>query len=151
MTSVGSTPSSPCKTHAPDKAKKGQGSNEGVNGSANEEALEGTYSLWVVVARKRNETRNQVNGGTSMGQVHDQPWRGPGTNGSGITNNMGSVQPSHNTGPGKEVKRKLSPNRHINGPLLASSLQWLVKAPNTWAQKEVEESLESVSVEKAVG
>lgn len=71
MTSVGSTPSSPCKMHAPDKAKKGQGSNEGVNGSANEEALEGTYSLWVVVARKRNETRNQVNGGTSMGQVHD--------------------------------------------------------------------------------
>jgi len=64
---------------------------------------------------------------------------------------MRNVQPSHNNGLGKEVKRKLSPIRDINGPLLASSLQRLVKAPNTWAQKEVEGQSDSVGVDKGVG
>lgn len=68
-----------------------------------------------------------------------------------ITNNVGKVQPSHNAGLGKEVKCKLSPNRDINGPLLASSLQQLLKTPNLWAQKEVVGSPVSVGVEKNIG
>ena len=66
MMTEGSVVSSPCEMHAPDRIKKGQGSNESVNGSANVEASEGTY---VVVTRSRNGTRNQKNGGTPIGQV----------------------------------------------------------------------------------
>ena len=64
---------------------------------------------------------------------------------------MGNAQPSHNYRPGKEVKRKLSPIRDLNGPLLASSLQRIVKAPNAWAQKVSERSPESLGVEKDTG
>nr|POF27371.1 hypothetical protein CFP56_14488 [Quercus suber] len=70
-TPKGSVSSSPCETHVPDKAKKGQGSNKSVNRSANEEASESTYRPWVVVARKCNGTKNQVIGGSPMGQMHD--------------------------------------------------------------------------------
>ena len=63
----GSVPSSPCETHAPDKNKKGQGSNESVSGSAKEEDSESTYGPWVVVACKRNRTRKQAAGGSLLG------------------------------------------------------------------------------------
>nr|POE89719.1 uncharacterized protein CFP56_49491 [Quercus suber]POE89722.1 uncharacterized protein CFP56_49494 [Quercus suber] len=147
----GSVPSSPCEKHAPDKAKIGQGINESVNGSVNEEASESTYGPWVVVARKRNGTRKQAAGGSPMVQVHNQPWSGPVLNGSGSTNDVGNVQPSHNAGLGKEVKCRLSATRDINGPLLANSLQRLGKMSNSWDKKEVVGSLVNVGVEKVMG
>ena len=118
----GSVPSSPCETLAPANVQKGQGSNETVSGNANEEATDGTYGLWVVVMRRRNGTTNLTNGGVSMDQVQDHPRRVPERNRSWLMSNMGNAQPSHNDGPGKEVKRKLSPIGDLNGPLLASSL-----------------------------
>nr|POE85895.1 hypothetical protein CFP56_18242 [Quercus suber] len=129
MTHEGSVPSSPYEMHVPDKTKKGQGNNESVN----EEASESTYGLWVVVARKHNGTRKQAVGGYHMGQVHDQPWSGPVSNGSGTTNDVGKVQPSLNAELGKEVKRRLSATRDLNGPLLASSLQRIGKMAISWA------------------
>jgi len=44
--------------------------------------------------------------------------------------------------------RKLSPIKDINGTLLVNSLQRLVKAPNSWALKEIEESPNSMGLEK---
>nr|POE49862.1 hypothetical protein CFP56_26778 [Quercus suber] len=139
--------SSPRETHASDNVKKGQGSNE----SASEEATDGTYGPWVVVTRRRNGTRNLTNGGALIDQVQDQPRRGPKRNRIWNMNNMGSAQPGHINGPRKEVKQKLSPIREFNGPLLASSLQRIVKAPNAWVQKEGEGSLASMGVEKGTG
>jgi len=63
----GSVDSSPCDLHASDRVEKGQGSNESVNVSVNEEATKGTYDSWVVVTHRRNGTRNQRNGRTQMG------------------------------------------------------------------------------------
>ena len=83
--------------------------------------------------------------------MRNQPWRGPMTNGNGIANDVGNVQPSHNVGIGKDVKRKLSSNKDINGSLLASSLQRLRKMPNSWAQKDVVGSPDSLRVEKHLG
>ena len=147
-TPEGSVPSSPCKAHAPDIAKKGQGSNESVNESEIEESSEGTYDLWIVVARKRNGTRNQVAGRSPMDQLRDQLWRGPTTSGSGMTNNVGNVQPNHSAG--KDVKRKISVSKDINGPALASSLQRLGKMDNSWAKKGAVESPDSMGVENHV-
>ena len=118
----GSVPSFPCKMHVPDKVQKGQDSNESVSGSVKEEATDGTYGPWVVVTRRRNGTKNFMNGGASMDQVQEQPRRGHERNRSWVMSNMGNAHPSHNNGPEKDVKRKLSPNRKLNGPLLASSL-----------------------------
>ena len=150
-TPEGSVPSSPCEMHDPDKVKKRQGSKESVNVSANEESSASTYGPWIVVNRKRNGTRNQVNGGTSMGQMHGQPRCGSETYGSVMTNCMGRVQPSRSNRPGKEVKRKLSPTREANEPLLASSLQRLVKTPSTRTEKEMEGQPKSMGVDKDVG
>ena len=72
-TPEGIVPSSPCEVHPSDKAKKGQGNNESVNGNGNKEISEGTYGPWVVVAHKRNGTRNQVAGRSPMEQMRDQP------------------------------------------------------------------------------
>ena len=63
----GSVDSSSCDLHASNRVEKGQGSSESVNVSVNEEAIEGTYSPWVVVTHRRNRIRNQRNGGTLMG------------------------------------------------------------------------------------
>ena len=109
------------------------------------------YGPWVVVARKRNGTRKQAAGGSFMGQVHDQPWSGPVLNGSRMKTVMDNVQPSHNAGLGKEMKHRLSATRDLNGPLLASSLQWLGETPNSWAKKDVVGSPDSVGVEKFMG
>jgi len=54
--------------------------------------------------------------------VHDQLRHGPVRSGNEMMTNMGNMQPSHSIGPRKEVKRKISPNRDINGPFLASSI-----------------------------
>lgn len=43
----------------------------------------------------------------------------------------GRLQPSNSSGPKKEVKRKMSPIKDINGPLLANSLQRIVKGPSS--------------------
>ena len=145
-TPEGSMPSSPCEVHASDKAKKGQGSNESVNGSGNEEISEGTYGPWVVVASKRNGTKNQVAGRSHMEQMRDQPWCGPVTSRSGIANDVGNMQPNHNAG--KDVKCKLSSNKDFNGPVLASSLQRLGKTTDSWAKKDAVKSPDSVGVEK---
>ena len=118
----GSVPSSPCETHAPANVQKGQGSNESMSGNSNKEAIDGTYGPWVVVTRRRNGTKNLTNGGVSMDQVQVHLRRVPERNRSWLMSNMGNAQPSHNDGPGKEVKRKLSPIGDLNGPLLASSL-----------------------------
>ena len=141
-------PSSPCKAHAPNKAKKGQGSNESVNESEIEESSEGTYGPWIAMARKHNGTRNQVAGRSPMDQLHDQLWRGPMTNGSGMTNNVGSFQP--NLSAGKDGKRKTSASKDINGPALANSLQRLGKMANSWAKKGAVESPDSIGVENHV-
>ena len=103
-----------------------------MSGNSNEEATDGTYGPWVVVTRKHNGTKNLTNGGISIDQVQVHPRRALKRNRSWLMSNMGNAQPSHNYGPGKEVKRKLSPIRDLNGPLLASSLQQIVKAPNAW-------------------
>nr|POE77196.1 hypothetical protein CFP56_33150 [Quercus suber] len=58
----GSVDSFPCDLHANDRVEKGQGSTESVNGSVKEEATESTYGPWVVVTRRRQETRIQRNG-----------------------------------------------------------------------------------------
>ena len=147
----GSVPSPPCEMHASDKVQKGQGSNESVSGSANEEVTDGTYGPWVVVTRRRNGTKNLTNGGAAMQQVQEQPRRGPEMNRNWTMSNMGNAHTSHNNGPRKEGKRKLSPNRELNGPLLASSLQRLVQAPNAWVHKEGVRSPESMGVEKGSG
>nr|POE55167.1 hypothetical protein CFP56_02169 [Quercus suber] len=150
-TTKGSVPSSPCETHAPDNAKKGQGNNESVNGCEKEEIAKGTYGPWIVVASKRNGTRQQVTGGSTMRQVRDQPWHGSVTNGKGSTNDMGNTQASHYAGIGKDVKRKISANTDLDGPMLASSLQGLGKTPNSWAQKDATKSPANVGVEKHLG
>lgn len=54
----GSVDAFPCDVHVDDKVEKGQGSTESVNGSAKEETIDSTYGLWVVVTRRRHETRN---------------------------------------------------------------------------------------------
>ena len=63
----GSVDSFPCDMHANDKVDKGQGSMESVNDSAKKETIASMYGPWVVVTRRRHETRNQRNGETSMG------------------------------------------------------------------------------------
>lgn len=60
----------------------------------------------------------------------------------------GRLQPGNSSGPKKEVKRKMSPIRDINGPLLANSLQRIVKGPSSWALKDYEGSPKSVGLEK---
>ena len=144
-TPEGSVPSSSCEMHATETVKIRQGSKESVTGSANEEASASTYGPWIVVSRKRNGTRNQVNGGTSMVQMQGQPRRGTEN-----TNSMGHAQPSLSNGPGKDIKRKLSPIREVNGPLLANSLQRLVKTPGNWALKEAEGRAKNFGVDKVV-
>ena len=66
----------------------------------------------------------RLNAGYKIGcqQVHDQLRHGPVRSGNEMMTNMGNMQPSHSIGPRKEVKRKISPNRDINGPFLASSI-----------------------------
>jgi len=64
---------------------------------------------------------------------------------------MGRVQPSRSNGLGKEVKRKLSPTREVNGPVLARSLQRLVKTPSTRTEEEMEGQPKSMGVDKNAG
>ena len=147
-TPEGSVPSSPCKEHVPDKAKKGQGSKESVNESEIEESSEGTYGPWIVVARKRNGTRNQAAGRSPMEQLREQSWRGPMTSGSGMTKDVGSFQPNLNAG--KDGKRKTTASKDINGPALANSLQRVGKTTNSWAKKGAVVSPDSIGVENNV-
>ena len=68
-----------------------------------------------------------------------------------MTNDMDNVQPSHNARLGKDMKRRLSATRDLNGPLLDSSLQRLGKTANSWEKKDVKGSLGSVGVEMVRG
>ena len=68
-----------------------------------------------------------------------------------MTNDMDNVQPSHNAGLGKDMKRRLSATRDLNGPLLDSSLQRLRKTANSWEKKDVKGSPGSVGVEMVRG
>ena len=132
----------------PDVVQKGQGSNESVNGSGNEERTEGTYGPWIVVARKRNGTKNRIAGRSPMEQMRDQAWRGPALSRNEIANTVGEVQPSHNNG--KDAKRKISPSKEISGPKLASSLQRVSRISESWAKVDAGQSLDNVRVEKQV-
>ena len=148
VTPEGSVPPSPCEVHVSDVVQKGQSSNESVNGSGNEERTEGTYGPWIVVARKRNGTKNRIAGRSPMEQMRDQAWRGSALSRNVSTNTVGEVQPSHYTG--KDAKRKISPSKEINGPKLASSLQRVSRISESWAKGDAGQSLDNVRVEKQV-
>ena len=117
-------------------------------GSGNEERSEGTYGPWIMVAHKRNGTKNRVAGRSPMEQMRDQAWRGPALSGNGIANDVGKVQPNHSTG--KDAKRKISPSKDFNGPNLASSLQRLSKMTESWAKLDAGQSPDNMGVEKQV-
>ena len=104
-----------------------------MNDSAKEETTASTNGPWVVVTRRRHEARNQRNGGTSMGQVRDQPNQGLVQNGMEKVMNMGKLHTRVSHRLAKDMKRKLAPTRELapirelNGPLLENSIQRLVK------------------------
>lgn len=56
------------KEHGLDNAKEGEGTTKGVQ-EGNQDTM---YGPWVVVDRKKNETKTQSNGGTPPGNSNDK-------------------------------------------------------------------------------
>ena len=83
-----------------------------------------------------------------MDQVRDQPIQGLVRNEMEKATKMGKLQTRSSNGPVKEVKRKWVPIKDINGPMLANSLQRLVKTPSNGAVKEFEESPKNMGLKK---
>nr|XP_023918488.1 uncharacterized protein LOC112030039 [Quercus suber]POF02866.1 uncharacterized protein CFP56_10923 [Quercus suber] len=81
----------------------------------------GTYVPWVVVARRKNETRARRNGGTPVGQINAQGIRGNGRN---------EWVSKESVGPSRETKRKLSPSRTMDRAQFASVIQNISKESN---------------------
>ena len=83
-----------------------------------------------------------------MDQVRDQPIQGLVRNEMEKATKMGKLQTGSSNGSVKEVKRKWVPIKDINGPMLANSLQRLVKTPSSGAIKESEESPKNMGLKK---
>nr|POE58010.1 hypothetical protein CFP56_72276 [Quercus suber] len=54
---------SACKDRVPDTAELGVGTSKDVHESEHEDMQEGTYGPWIMVARRKNGTKNQRSGG----------------------------------------------------------------------------------------
>ena len=101
---------------------------------ANEQkdGIDGRYGPWVVVTRKKNGTKSQRSGGVTMVQGSGQPQQLQKRSESGLRTNFATRQIEPRSEAARETKCKL------NGPVVDSVIQRIVKEPNQWAQGRLE-------------
>ena len=118
----GTTKAQACNLHEPVNAKQNVGPSLNMHGSAQEDVPESTYGPWIMVMRKKQGTKQQRGDGTTMNLAHRQPRVGKETR---FYMPLGSENLS--TGLSRDIKRKLSPQRTIDGLQVAKTVQCLVK------------------------
>ena len=111
-----------CRLHEPGNAKQSVGPSLSVHGSAQEDVPESTYGPWIMVVRKKQGTKQLRDDGTTVKLAHGQPRKGNETR-SYLP--LGSE--NLNAGPSRDIKRKLSPQRVIDGLQVAKAVQRLAK------------------------
>nr|POE66537.1 hypothetical protein CFP56_18794 [Quercus suber] len=93
-----------------------------MHGSAQEDVPESKYGPWIMVVHKKQGPNQQKVYGTMMKLAHGQPRAGKETR---------SYMPLESlvvsTGPSRDFKRKLTPQRTIDGLQITNAIQCLVK------------------------
>ena len=123
-----------CEECVTDKDKAGEGTTASVPGSGHEDAMDRGYGPWVVVTRKKNGTRNLRSGGPVVAQENGQ------RSGSVSKSYVDRGQDGSSSDSVREAKRKLSPIRGVNGPLINEPLQRIGKEHTNRAQTKPEGS-----------
>nr|POE53701.1 uncharacterized protein CFP56_36862 [Quercus suber] len=118
----GASETQACSLHDPLKAKENVGPSLNVHGNAQENVLESMYGPWIMVVHKKQGTNQQKIDGTTMKLAHGQPRAGKETR-----SYMPLESPVVSTGSSRDIKRKLSPQRTIDGLQMTNAIQCLVK------------------------
>ena len=123
-----------CDECVTEKDKAGEGTTASAPGSGHEDAMDRGYGPWVVVTRKKNGTRNLRSGGPFAAQENGQ------RSGSVSKSYVERGHDGSSTDSVRKAKRKLSPTRGVNGPLINEPLQRIGKGHNNRAQSKPEGS-----------
>lgn len=107
-----------------DSLKGMEGTNGAVHESKQGTVHEDLYGPWVVVTRRKQGTKNQRSGGTSLGLIKDFVFRG---NENVETRSLDRVEVAN--GPTSESKRKLSSSISLDKAQIGAVVQRLGNEP----------------------